>query len=83
MGGNFFEPLFVELGVIGYIIPGLIALWFNRQGVLQTLAALIITSVLVRLVLIVLIPDLMIAYDSSQISFLQFLEELMGVSSVR
>lgn len=77
------EPLFVELGVIGYIIPGLIALWFNRQGVMQTLAALIITSVLVRLVLIVLIPDLMIAYDSSQISFLQFLEELLGSSASR
>jgi len=30
------DPVFVELGVIGYIIPGLIALWFNRQGVLPT-----------------------------------------------
>ena len=75
------EPLFVELGVIGYIIPGLIALWFNRQGVLQTLAALIITSVLVRLVLIVLIPDLMMAYDSAEISFLQFMQELLGINA--
>jgi poly-gamma-glutamate biosynthesis protein PgsC/CapC len=62
-------PVFVELGVIGYIIPGLIALWFNRQGILQTLSALIITSVLVRLTLIVLAPDAMLAYDSSEVSF--------------
>jgi poly-gamma-glutamate biosynthesis protein PgsC/CapC len=56
-----YQPVFVELGVIGYIIPGLIALWFHRQGVLQTLSALAITSVLVRLTLIVIIPDIMIA----------------------
>jgi poly-gamma-glutamate biosynthesis protein PgsC/CapC len=62
-------PVFVELGVIGYIIPGLIALWFNRQGIMQTLSALIITSVLVRLTLIVLAPDAMLAYDSSEVSF--------------
>jgi poly-gamma-glutamate biosynthesis protein PgsC/CapC len=62
-------PVFVELGVIGYIIPGLIALWFNRQGIMQTLSALIITSVLVRLTLIVIAPDAMLAYDSSEISF--------------
>ncbi len=71
------DPVFVELGVVGYIIPGLIALWFNRQGVIQTLSALIITSVLVRLILIILIPDLMIAYDSNEISFTEFLGLLL------
>jgi poly-gamma-glutamate biosynthesis protein PgsC/CapC len=71
------DPVFVELGVVGYIIPGLIALWFNRQGVIQTLAALIITSVLVRLILIILIPDLMIAYDSNEISFTEFIGLLL------
>jgi poly-gamma-glutamate biosynthesis protein PgsC/CapC len=65
---QFGDPVFVELGVIGYIIPGLIALWFNRQGIMQTLSSLIITSVLVRLTLIVLAPDAMLAYDSSEIS---------------
>jgi len=69
------DPVFVELGVVGYIIPGLIALWFNRQGVVQTLAALIITSVLVRLILIILIPDLMMAYDAKEVSF----SELIGL----
>lgn len=72
------DPVFVELGVIGYIIPGLIALWFNRQGVLPTLAALIITSVLVRLVLIVIVPDIMLAYDSGEVSFAQLISRLLG-----
>ena len=71
------EPVFVELGVIGYIIPGLIALWFNRQGILQTLSALIVTSVLVRMTLILMIPDLMIAYDSGGVSFKALMSRLL------
>jgi poly-gamma-glutamate biosynthesis protein PgsC/CapC len=38
--------------VIGYIIPGLIAIWLARQGVVETLASLLTASVVVRLVLI-------------------------------
>ncbi|MEE4184331.1 MAG: poly-gamma-glutamate biosynthesis protein PgsC [Gammaproteobacteria bacterium] len=72
------DPVFVELGVIGYIIPGLIALWFNRQGVLPTLAAIIITSVLVRLTLIFLVPDLMLDYDSGEVSLMQLLSRLFS-----
>jgi poly-gamma-glutamate biosynthesis protein PgsC/CapC len=72
------DPVFVELGVIGYIIPGLIALWFNRQGIWQTLSALIVTSVLVRLILIVLVPDLMIAYDSNEVSFSTLLSRMLA-----
>jgi poly-gamma-glutamate biosynthesis protein PgsC/CapC len=71
-------PVFVELGVIGYIIPGLIALWFNRQGVWQTLSALIVTSVLVRLILIILVPDLMLAYESGEVSFMTLLGQLLS-----
>jgi poly-gamma-glutamate biosynthesis protein PgsC/CapC len=71
-------PVFVELGVIGYIIPGLIALWFNRQGIMQTLSALIITSVLVRLTLIVIAPDAMLAYDSSEVSFNALMSRLFS-----
>jgi poly-gamma-glutamate biosynthesis protein PgsC/CapC len=37
---------------IGFIIPGLLAYWMSRQGVLQTLAAMIVASVLVRLTLV-------------------------------
>jgi len=76
------DPVFVELGVIGYIIPGLIALWFNRQGILPTLSALLITSVLVRLTLIALVPDAMMAYESSQISFTDLLSRLLAGSSI-
>jgi len=40
-----------EFAVIGYVIPGLIAIWMDRQGVIETLAALVTSSVVVRLVL--------------------------------
>jgi len=43
------------LTVIGYIIPGLIAIWLDRQGVLETLTALLGASVVVRLVLVLLV----------------------------
>ena len=41
-----------QITVIGYIIPGLIGIWFDRQGVLETLSVLLTASVMVRLVLI-------------------------------
>jgi poly-gamma-glutamate biosynthesis protein PgsC/CapC len=40
-----------EFSVIGYVIPGLIAIWMDRQGVLETLSALVTSAVVVRLVL--------------------------------
>ncbi len=39
---------------IGYIIPGLIANWMERQGVFRTLFTMIIAAVLVRLILIII-----------------------------
>lgn len=47
----------VEAHVIGYIVPGLIAIWLDRQGVVPTLAALLTSAVVVRLVLILLVPE--------------------------
>lgn len=41
--------------VIGYIIPGLIALSIDRQGIIETFSTLITASVVVRLLLIILI----------------------------
>lgn len=41
------------LTVIGYIIPGLIALWMDRQGVVETVCALLTASVMARLLLVV------------------------------
>jgi poly-gamma-glutamate biosynthesis protein PgsC/CapC len=42
------------LTAIGYIIPGLLAYWMSRQGVVRTLAAMLVAAVLVRLALIVM-----------------------------
>ena len=44
-----------EFTVIGYVIPGLIAAWMDRQGVAQTLSSLTLCSVVVRLILILTI----------------------------
>jgi len=44
----------IELSIVGYIIPGLIAVWIDRQGVLETFSALITASVIIRLTLILL-----------------------------
>lgn len=41
--------------VIGFIIPGLIAIWLDRQGVLQTLCSLVTASVVVRLFLVIFV----------------------------
>lgn len=38
---------------IGFIIPGLLAYWMDRQGVVDTLTTMVIASVIVRLFLIV------------------------------
>jgi poly-gamma-glutamate biosynthesis protein PgsC/CapC len=56
----------MESSIIGYIIPGLIAIWFERQGVLQTLCGLAVTAVLVRLSLIVIMPESLQMYEASQ-----------------
>jgi len=44
----------LEFQTIGYIIPGLIANWMERQGIVQTLCVMITTAVLVRLLLMIL-----------------------------
>ena len=41
-----------ELTVIGFIIPGLIAVWIDRRGIIESLSSLVIASVIVRLILI-------------------------------
>lgn len=46
MGNAEFYP------VIGFIIPGLIAIWLDRRGVVETACSLITASVIVRLLLI-------------------------------
>lgn len=45
----------LEFQAIGYIIPGLIANWMERQGVIQTLSTMIVAAVFVRLLLMIFI----------------------------
>ncbi len=52
-----FIYLSTEIGsvaVIGNIIPGLIANWMDRQGVIRTLSVVILTAVIVKLAIIIL-----------------------------
>lgn len=41
-----------DFHVVGYVIPGLIAIWLDRQGVVQTLAVMFTAAAMVRLVLL-------------------------------
>ena len=43
----------LEFQSIGYIIPGLIANWMERQGVVETIAMMIVAGVLVRMLLVI------------------------------
>jgi hypothetical protein len=44
----------VDVSTIGFVIPGLVANWMERQGVLATLCVMTTTAVLVRLLLMLL-----------------------------
>ncbi len=44
----------LDLRAIGYVLPGLIANWMERQGIVATLSVMTTTSVLVRLLLMLL-----------------------------
>jgi len=42
----------IELQAVGWVIPGLLAHWFAKQGIFKTISVLFVSSVLVRLILI-------------------------------
>ena len=44
----------IQLGAIGFIIPGLVGMWMDRQGVVETSATLVTSGVLVKLALILI-----------------------------
>ena len=48
---------FTEGAIIGFIIPGLIAIWYQRQGVLETTLSLVTAAIIVRMVLVVALGD--------------------------
>ena len=43
-----------SVAVIGNIIPGLIANWMDRQGIIRTLSVVLLTSVMVKLFIMIL-----------------------------
>ena len=48
---NLFSPSSSEIQYIGYIIPGLIASWMDKQGILRTISVVLIVSTIVNLFL--------------------------------
>lgn len=44
----------VDLTLVGHIIPGLIAIWVDRQGLIESFSTLVIASIIVRLILIII-----------------------------
>ena len=52
-----------DFTVIGYIIPGLIAIWCDRQGVLDTCSATLTAAVVVRLILVLLVASQLRLYE--------------------
>lgn len=51
-----FPPISYQLDweVIGYVIPGLLAYWSQRQGIIETFSTAIVGSVITRLLLILI-----------------------------
>jgi len=47
-------PELAELVAVGYIVPGLLAYWMDRQGVVVTLCVMVMAAVPVRLGLMIL-----------------------------
>jgi poly-gamma-glutamate biosynthesis protein PgsC/CapC len=43
--------LHLDVSVIGYVIPGLLAYWMNRQGIVETISTMLIAAVLTRLII--------------------------------
>jgi len=48
------SPLLFKLQAFGFVIPGLLAYWMDKQGVLPTLGMLMVNVAVVRLILIIL-----------------------------
>jgi poly-gamma-glutamate biosynthesis protein PgsC/CapC len=50
----FISNRLIELEYIGYIIPGLIASWMDRQGIIRTTSVIIIVASIVNLIMMYL-----------------------------
>lgn len=49
-----FSDFKLDINVIGYVIPGLLAYWMNRQGIIETITTMTISAILTRLVIIII-----------------------------
>lgn len=49
-----FATIQIDVNTIGFVVPGLIAYWMERQGILETISTMLIAAVLVRFILIIL-----------------------------
>jgi len=48
------NQMHVDIATIGFVIPGLIAYWMARQGIIETISTLLIAGVLARLIITVI-----------------------------
>lgn len=48
------KTLSLSMETVGFVMPGLIAYWIARQGIFQTVSALLIIAGLVRLILVII-----------------------------
>jgi poly-gamma-glutamate biosynthesis protein PgsC/CapC len=53
--------------VIGYIIPGLLAIWFDRQGLFDTLTTMLTAAAVVRLVLVLVASQQVLESETARI----------------
>lgn len=44
----------IDVATIGFVIPGLIAYWMARQGIIETVSTLLIAGVLARLIITII-----------------------------
>ena len=54
LGTIILQQYSVEIYSIGFIIPGMIANWMSRQGVIRTVTIIFITAPIVQLIIIML-----------------------------
>jgi len=44
----------IDIATIGFVVPGLIAYWIQRQGVIETITAMMMVSIVVRFIIIIM-----------------------------
>lgn len=50
----------IDISTIGFVVPGIMAYWIKRQGIVETIAAMTIVSILVRFIIIIITGGIVI-----------------------